>query len=325
MCDCILTVSSCTRSQPSGDIAPLRPREWRPGEFVPRVLGIVLSALICLLMTGLSGRAEGSSLDLKRLTALSPYERFEDGRPRVPDELLQQLKTVTVEQAWDVLLQEGYSNQWEGNWQIIHAGVKMVGRALTAQFMPLRPDWNDLIVREGEAKGLARHQHLRMFDRIAEGDVLVVDMFGHTGPGGTILGGNLATALSSRRGAGLVGHGTVRDLEELLQIKDVPIYTRRVHPSASGNVMLTGINVPVRIGRATVLPGDVVLGDGAGVIFIPPHLVQKVLDYAEFEQLKDEFTILKMREGNHRPSDIYPHMSEEVKKEYEEWLKTRKQ
>ncbi|MGH9338240.1 MAG: RraA family protein [Acidobacteriota bacterium] len=277
-----------------------------------------------LLLTSANAQMETFSReDLLRFTPLNPYERFEDSRPRVPDELLERLKLVTVEEAWGVLRGEGYNNQWEGGWKIIHPENKLVGRVLTAQFMPLRPDVNSVLDREAEHQNLARSQNLRVIDRLGQDDVVVVDLFGKI-DGGTFVGGNLATSVFARTRTGMVLDGSIRDLEEVYPISDLVAYVRDFHPSAIANVMLTGVNVPVRIGEVTVMPGDIVLGDRGGVIFIPPHLVEKVIESSEKVRLKDEFTKKMMLEGKYHPSEIYPQMSEEVKKEFEEWLKEKK-
>lgn len=288
-----------------------------------KMASILIPLLAMSLGASLHGQLEiFSKEELLDCTRLNPYGRFEDGRPRVPGELLEEMKWVTVEEAWGVLRREGYVNQWEGNWKIIHPDRKLVGRVVTAQFMPLRPDLNQIIDEKAEFKGLSRSHNLRVIDRLQKGDVVVVDLFGKI-DGGTFVGGNLATAVFARTGTGLVLDGSIRDLEEVQPISELVVYARDFHPSALSNVMLTGINVPVRIGQATVLPGDVVLGDPGGVIFIPPHLVEKVLEASRQVRLKDEFTKKTLLEGRHPPSDVYPNMSEPVKKEFEEWLRRR--
>jgi 4-hydroxy-4-methyl-2-oxoglutarate aldolase len=71
-----------------------------------------------------------------RYTAKNPFGQFEDGRPRVPDDLLEKVRELSSEDIWSVLSEGGYQNQYEGNWQILHPGKKLVGRAVTAQYMP---------------------------------------------------------------------------------------------------------------------------------------------------------------------------------------------
>jgi regulator of RNase E activity RraA len=81
----------------------------------------------------------------------------------------------------------------------------------------------------------------------------------------------------------------------------------------------------VHIGNAIVMPGDVVLGDRTGVIFIPPHLVQEIVDAAMSVQIHDEWTKQKFLTGKYKASQLYggPPLSPELKKEYDEYLKKR--
>ncbi len=281
--------------------------------------------LLALPSTNLLGQmGVFSEEDLARWTPDNPYSRFPDGRPNVPDELLERLvASASVGQAWDVLKAEGYVNQWEGDWKVLHPEKKLIGRAVTSQFVPYRPDVNAVIDEGATARNLSQHHNLRVVDVLQEGDVAVVDLFGKVDKG-TFVGGNLATSVYARTKSGIVVDGGIRDPEEIEPIEGFVAYGRDFHPSALANVMLLGINVPIRVGQTTVMPGDVVLGDSAGVIFIPPHLVEKIIESAEQVNLKDEFTKMKMLEGKHHPSAIYPDMSEEVKKEFEEWLRQQK-
>ena len=261
--------------------------------------------------------------DLLKYTKLNPFERFEDGRPKVSDQWLRRLEPSSSEEAWGVLRGAGFVNQWEGNWRILHPGKKLIGRAVTAQFMPVRPDINEIIDADAKAAGLGRAHNQRVIDRLQPGDVVVVDLFGKIDQG-TFVGDNLATAVFAASGTGLVVDGAIRDLEGI-QPLGMPAYIRGIHPSALGNVMLMGINVPVRIGSVTVMPGDVVFGDNEGVTFIPPHLVQRVVERSEETQLHDLWTKEKFKTGKYKSSELYPSPSDPaLKKEYDEWLKREK-
>jgi len=260
---------------------------------------------------------------LVKYTSQNPFGRFEDGRPRVPEEWLKRLEPASSEEAWGVLRGAGYVNQWEGNWRILHPNKKLVGRAVTAQFMPLRPDLNDMINADAKAAGMGPSQNQRVIDLLKPGDVVVVDLFGKI-ENGTFVGDNLATAIYAATGTGLVIDGAVRDLEGI-QPLGMPAYIRGVHPSAIGNVMLTGINVPIRVGGVTVMPGDVVFGDNEGVTFVPPHLVQRVVERSEETQLHDRWTKEKIQTGKYKSSDLYPTPRDPaLKKEYDEWLAREK-
>ncbi len=253
-------------------------------------------------------------------TKQNPFDRYPDGRPKVPDSILERMKEMSSEEAWGVLQRAGYRHQWEGNWQILHPGKKLIGRAVTAQFMPVRPDLNEAINARAKQADLAPDQNKRVIELLQPGDVVVVDLFGKIA-GGTFVGDNLATAIYSQSKTGMVIDGAVRDLEGIFPI-EMAAYFRGVHPTPIGDVMLTGINIPVRIGGVTVMPGDVVFGDREGVTFIPPHLAQKVVESSEAVRLHDEFTKIKIREGKHRIRDTYP-LNKELEKEFEEWKKKR--
>jgi 4-hydroxy-4-methyl-2-oxoglutarate aldolase len=255
-------------------------------------------------------------------TAKNPYGRFEDGRPKVPGELLEKVKGLSSEEIWAVLPRQGYPNQYEGNWQILHPGKKLVGRAVTAQFMPLRPDVAEVAEAAAKARGAPATPNQRVIDMLQPGDVLVVDLFGKI-EDGTFVGDNLAFYIAEVAKSGLVVDGAIRDVEGIFPL-DMALYFRGAHPSFIRNVMLTGINIPVRIGSTTVMPGDVVFGDREGVSFIPPHLVQEVVDRAEETHIHDEWTRKTLRTGKYKSSEIYGSPKDAtLKKEYDEYLKRR--
>ncbi len=290
----------------------------------------LLPFAFCLLPFAFPSAAQVFTFTKEQLieyTQKNPFDRFEDGRPKVPDALLEKCKDLSAEEVWAVLPGAKYRNQYEGNWQILHPEKKLVGRAVTAQFMPYRPDVAD--VSEAHAQAHARgngrerdNANQRVIDSLQPGDVLVVDLFGKI-EDGTIVGDNLATAIYAETKTGLVVDGAVRDLEGIFPI-GMPLYARGAHPTPIGNVMLTGVNVPIRIGNATVLPGDVVFGDREGVYFIPPQLVQKVLDKADITHIHDEWTKMKLLTGKYKSSEIYPSPTDPaLKKEYQEYLEKK--
>ena len=255
-------------------------------------------------------------------TAQHPFGRFEDGRPNVPDELLDKCKELSAEEVWSVLPGAKFPNQYEGNWHILHPEHRLVGRAVTAQFMPYRPDVAEVAEAQARAKGLGHNGNQRVIDTLKPGDVLVVDLFGKI-ESGTIVGDNLATAIYGATKAGLVVDGAIRDLDGIFEIP-MGLYYRGVHPTPIGQVMLTGYNIPIRIGGTTVVPGDVVFGDREGVYFIPPNLVKKILDDADVTHIHDEWTKMKLNSGKYKSSDIYPSPRDPaLKQEYDEYLKKR--
>jgi 4-hydroxy-4-methyl-2-oxoglutarate aldolase len=256
-----------------------------------------------------------------QFTSKNPYERFPDGRPKVPDNLLQKLQGLSAEDVWAVLPGKEFRNQFEGNWRILHPGKKLFGRVVTAQFMPSRPDLNDIIAAGGKTAGRQGGQNQWVIDQLQPGDVVVVDLFGKT-EGGTFVGDNLAFYIKeATKGGGMIIDGSVRDLEGIATL-DMAAYFRGVHPTPIQNVMLTGFNVPVRIGNTTVMPGDIAFGDREGVYFIPPHLLDAVLQRAEETKIHDDWTKKKFLEGKYKSSDIYGRPRDpELIKEYEEYRK----
>lgn len=250
---------------------------------------------------------EPTAAELAAMTPDNPWERLPDGRPRVPDAVLERLRGATTEQAWSVLRDAGYNHQYEGNWRETHPGQVMIGRAVTAQFVPLRPDYHEAVQADGRALGRDQSggQNAWVIETLQPGDVMVVDIFGKL-RGGTVIGDNLGTAVATRtgRGAGAVIDGGVRDLAGLITLKGVNFFMRGVDPTAIAEVTLTALNRPVRIGAATVLPGDVVLGTPTGVVFIPPHLASAVAEHAEETQVRDEFGKLRIGQGRYTSGQI---------------------
>jgi 4-hydroxy-4-methyl-2-oxoglutarate aldolase len=289
---------------------------------------IAAASLLCavtLLAPGLL-RAQlitFSKQDLTDYTAQNPFDRFSDGRPKVPDALLQQARDLTSEEVWEVLEEKSFNHQYVDGFQILHRERTMVGRAFTVQFMPLRSDVDQVAQSKAKQRGLPQLMNQTAIDMLQPGDVLVVDLFGKK-VGGTIVGDNLFYyTMTATHSGGLVVDGSIRDLDGISQI-DMPAYFRYVDPTPINDVMLTGINVPVRIGGATVMPGDLVVGDREGVYFIPPQLVKEVLDRADEIRIHDEWTKKKFAEGKYKSSEIYSTPKDpKLKQEYQEYLKKR--
>ena len=261
--------------------------------------------------------------ELIEFTPGNPFDRFPDGRPMVPDSIIQRAKGMSAEEVWAVLPGKGFRNQYEDGFQVVFPEKKLVGRAFTVQFMPVRPDVEGVAANRAKAKGGMKLGNQMALDMLQPGDVLVVDIFGKK-DGGTIVGDNLFYYVNkATHGGGMVVDGAVRDLDGISEM-GMPAYVRGVHPSAIANVMLTGINIPVRIGNVTVMPGDLVFGDREGVYFIPPSLAKQVVDNADEVHIHDEWTRKKFDEGKFKSSDIYPSPKDpQLKKEYQDYLKKR--
>lgn len=261
--------------------------------------------------------------DLIDYTTQNPFERLPDGRPRVPDSLLERARGLSAEDVWEVISEKKFNNQYADGFQILHPGKTMVGRAFTVQFMPFRHDVDQIAKSKAKARGIPDLYNQTALDMLQPGDVLVVDLFGKK-IDGTIVGDNLFFYVNqATHGGGLVVDGSVRDLDGISEI-DMPAYFRSVDPTPIGNVMLTGINIPVRIGGVTVMPGDMVFGDREGVYFVPPQFVQEILDTADITHIHDEWTKKKFAEGKYKSSEIYGSPNDpKLKQEYQEYLKKR--
>lgn len=257
------------------------------------------------------------------MTRQNPFERDAGGRPHVPDELLERMKTVTSEEAWAVLDKHGYLFQFEGNWFRTHPDRILVGRAVTAQMLPFRPDFHQAVQDAGTAEGRGGGQNTWVIDTLQPGDVLVVDMYGKIREG-TFVGDNLSTAVAIRTKAGAVIDGGIRDYVGIRQLENVAFYCRGNDPTPIRNTTLGGVNQPIRIGHVTVLPGDVVLGTPTGVTFIPPHLVQEIVTYAEDIHRRDAFGKLRIAAGTYTSGEIdVPVWRDDIEADFQAWVKTQ--
>jgi regulator of RNase E activity RraA len=248
-------------------------------------------------------------------------ERFDDGRPKVPAEVLERMKKVSIEEAWGILRANGYHNQFEGNWVIVHDDKPVVGRALTALYMPKRPEIMDRLTEKGHAEGRIGAMNSWPIDALQQGDVYVADGFGKV-VDGTLIGDNLGNAIYANSGNGVVFNGGSRDLAGLSKIEGFNAFVKGFDPSFLTESMLMGLNVPIRIGRATVFPGDVVLAKKTGVLFIPAHLAEEVVERAEFIMLRDMFGHKMLKKGVYTPGQIDGQWSDEIKEAFLKWVKT---
>ena len=256
-------------------------------------------------------------------------ERFADGRPKVPDGILKRMKSVTLEEAWAVVKQAGYGNEYEDGWFVIHPDKVLVGRALTAQWLPGRPDVHRVITEQGKADGRIGGQNAWPVDMLQPQDVYVCDHFGLKVDGPSI-GDNVGNAIYAKSGNGIVYDGAVRDINGLKELENFTSFVRSYDPShhlsnlSAGDRMnstMIGINIPIRIGHATVMPGDVVLGRDGGVMFIPPQLAEKVVQYSEITQLRDHFGHQRLREGKYTAGQIDARWSEPIEQDFTQWLR----
>jgi regulator of RNase E activity RraA len=288
----------------------------------PLCAAIILLGLFALAIPGYAQLDLFSTEQRIEFTPDWHGDRFPDGRPNVPDSVLVRLKDVTADEAWDVLQDAQYRNQFEGGWKVINPGPRLVGRVVTAVFMPRRPDVDSVIQSNGKKENRIGDENSWIIDILKPGDILVVDLFGKVRYG-TIIGDNLATAIYSKSHNGLIVNGAVRDVTGIQEMPGFQVYTRGVDPSALEHVMLTGINVPIRIGDVTVMPGDIAIGDAEGVTFVPPQLAAKLADETEMDHMVDEWGHMMLREGKYTPGQIDEKWTPKMIEEFNAWLEKK--
>lgn len=261
----------------------------------------------------------GNREDIVQLTALWKGDRFDDGRPRVSDDILRRMRRAKTEDAWRVLWEAGYRFQFEGNWQNLHPERTLVGRAVTGVFVPARPDLHDGLMQYGhEQEGRVGAMNSWVIQTLVKDDAIVIDLFGKIYQG-TYAGGNLSTAINARTGTGMVIYGGVRDAQQIDKIENFAAFFKGIDPSAIADVTLVGLNVPCRVGAATCLPGDVVLGTMSGVVFIPPHLAEDVAAFAEKTYLREHWGFMKLRAGVYTSSQMDTKWTPEIEASFAAW------
>ncbi len=246
--------------------------------------------------------------------------RFPDGRPKVSDDILKRMKNVSIEEAWGVLRSEGYYNQYEGGWTIIHPDQPIVGRAVTAAYMPSRPGMQKRMEERGHKNGRSGAMNSWPIDELQKGDVYVADGYGKA-QDGTLIGDRLGNTIYANSGNGVVFNGSVRDLAGLEAIDGFNAFVRNWNPSYLQQMMLTGLNTPIRIGHATVLPGDVVLAKKEGVVFIPAQLAAEVVKRSEMIRVQDEFAHQRVKDGTYTAGQMDSRWTDKINTDFTNWLR----
>ena len=289
-----------------------------------RMLVVVPAVFVCMLTGAIQAHSQSIMPTPAEIIALTPEwkgERFEDGRPKVPDSILDRMEKVELEEAWSVLRGQGYEWQYEGGWKHVHLEEQaaMVGRALTATYVPKRPDVDTALTEKGHRDGHIGGRNSWPIDMLNLRDVYVANIFG-TYEGGPIIGGNLSTAIYKNSQNGIVFDGSVRDIAQMETITGFKGWVRDWHPSWNYDNMLMEINRPCRIGVAICMPGDVVLAKREGVMFIPPHLAEEVCTTSEIVRLRDMFGFQRIKENVYTPGQIDQRWSDEMEKDFSAWL-----
>lgn len=282
-----------------------------------------LSILVCFCLAE-SGEAQQVPEQVIFYTQEWHGERYPDGRPRVSDNILERIKRVSPEEAWGTLRNAGYNNKFEGDWKILHPNQVMVGRALTVTYMPSSPELENRMNAIGRAAGLPANMDQWPVMMLKQGDVYVVDGFGKINDG-PVIGDNFAQAIYANSGNGPVFYGAARDLSGQREIEGYNAWVKEWHPSAIQQMMLISINGPTRIGEAIVLPGDVVLATEEGVLFIPPHLAERVILSSEVTRLTDAFRKQRIREGVFTLQESYgPGWTTAMNEDFYNWVESNR-
>ena len=260
--------------------------------------------------------------DIIQLTREWTGERFPDGRPKVPDDIIRRMERVTTEEAWAVLWGKEYKYQFEPDWINLNPGKVLVGRAVTATFIPRRPDLHEALMDHGRRnERRIGEMNSWVIETLVDNDVVVVDLFGKIFQG-TFSGGNLSTAIATRTKRGQVIYGGIRDAQQILGIENLVTFCKGMDPTGIRDVTLTGLNMPCRIGNAVCMPGDVVLGTYTGILFIPAHLAEEVVENSERSRLRDIFGLQRLREGRYTSHQMDTAWSDEIQADFDEWRNT---
>jgi regulator of RNase E activity RraA len=292
-------------------------------------MALLMLTMLAITSAALAQPGVLTSAQLVEYTPDWTGDRLPDGRPKVPDAILDRMAKVTLEEAWAVVTQAGFSHQYADGWLSIHPDQVLVGRALTSQWLPGRPDILKVIEGKGKAQGRIGDTNAWPVDMLQRRDVYVSDHFGLKQNGPSV-GDNVANAIFAKSGNGIVYDGAIRDINGLEAIAGFTSFVRAYDPShhlgasrtgARLNSTMIGINVPIRIGGAFVMPGDVVLGRNGGVIFIPPQLAERVVQASELTRLRDTFGIARLRTGTYTAGQIDGRWTEAIEADFTAWLR----
>jgi len=285
-----------------------------------KIKRIVVGVFLLCFFKVTNGHAQTISRDeLIFLTSEWKGERFADGRPKVPDDLLVRAANIGIDDAWTVLKNLGYTNQFEYGWKMVNDTIPVIGRALTAMFMPSRPDVEKSIKERGLQQGRKGNTNAWPIDVLTKGDVYVADGFGKI-DGGTLIGSTLGNSIYSKTGNGVVFNASARDLQGLSEIKGFNAFVRDFNPSFLEGETLMGLNTPIRIGKAIVMPGDLVIGNKEGVLFVPAQFAELVISTAEFVTLKDKFGFEMVKSNRYTTGQIDSQWTDDIKENFLKWL-----
>lgn len=283
-----------------------------------RIKWLLLAVFACVSYQGSSFAQTIPKEELTFLTSEWKGARFPDGRPKISDDLIERAKHVGLDDAWQVLKVSGYLNQFEGEWKTLNDET-ITGRVVTAMFMPNRPDLEKNIKDRGVKQGRVGNTNTWPIAVLSKGDVFVADAFGKIN-GGTLVGSTLGNSIFAKSGNGVILNGAARDVAGLEEIKGFNAFVKDFHPSFMEEMLLMGLNTPIRIGHAIVMPGDLVIAAKIGVLFIPAHLAEQVISTAEFVVRRDKFAFEVIKSGKYSGGQLDNEWSAEMKTDFLKWM-----
>jgi len=280
-----------------------------------------MAAAMAFAGTAANAQVQATPQQVQFFTSKWTGERYPDGRPKVSDDILKRMQGVSLEEAWGTLRQAGFNNQVEGDWIHIDTDdVKpMVGRVLTVQYMPLRPDMRDPLQEQATREKRLGPANTWPIEQLQPGDIYVADSYGKVADG-TLIGDRLGNAIFAKSKNGVIFYGSVRDEEGLRDIPGFNGVVKGFHPSAIREMQMVQINPPIRIGDATVLPGDVALVKRGGAIFIPAFLAERVVLDSEFVRMTDGFAKAMVQQGTYTAGQMDQAFTPEIKAHFRRWL-----
>jgi regulator of RNase E activity RraA len=229
-------------------------------------------------------------------------------------ETREKLKTVSTATLATALFKRGLRNQMIQDVRPLNPGsASMVGEAYTLRYMPAREDLNPISVFQDRG-----HPQRKAVEECPEGAVFVIDS--RRDARAASAGSILVSRLMKRGVAGIVTDGGFRDSADIARLA-IPAFHNR--PSAPTNLTLhqaIDINVPIGCGDAPVFPGDVVVGDGDGVIVIPAHLAEEIADEAVEMTAFEDFVTEQVMEGC-SILGLYPATEERTRDDFAAWRK----
>lgn len=239
---------------------------------------------------------------------------------RLTDEQMEKLKRFPLEAVWASVQALGYTNAHCSGFRSTRPGERLVGRALTIRYLPRRPDLVEAMQTLAKEGDWPAAYNVRAGEDARAGDVLVVDLGGGIADG--IFFGDISALAAQVNGArGAVLYGSTRDLTELREMAGFPVLAVGFDPRPATQIGVDW-NVPVRVGGATVLPGDAVVADDEAVVFFPAAIADRVIERAARVVEQESYERDLVRKKQHRFRDVYP-LNPELRKQFEEERKRK--